>query len=109
MLHFSHRSCIPALPGSTHTIEDPVCSQVDWIHNCLQSARKALEPAEEGASGDGEEELLGRRKPLGAGVPRHWGTVRAACVDGILSLSTNSNSHADVWDAAARLLSDHHR
>lgn len=76
---------------------------------CLQTARKALEPPEEPGVAEGEEELLRRRKTLGAGVPRHWGTVRAACIDGILSLSTDTNSHADVWDAAARLLSDHHR
>ena len=57
---------------------------------------------------DGEEELLARRAPLGAGVPKHWGRVRAACLEAVLSIACNTNQHADVWDAAARLLSDHH-
>ncbi|KAK9802768.1 hypothetical protein WJX73_000202 [Symbiochloris irregularis] len=82
-----------------------------WLdQSTLQTARKALEPAEDPQGvPEGEEELLRRRKPLGGGVPRHWGFVRTACIEGILTLSTNTRSFADMWDAAARLLSDHYR
>ena len=74
----------------------------------LQNARKALEPPKDPSGDDGEEELLARRAPLGAGVPKHWGRVRAACLEAVLSIAMNTNQHADVWDAASRLLSDHH-
>ena len=73
----------------------------------VQNARKALE-APKDPGDDGEEELLARRAPLGAGVPKHWGRVRAACLEGVLGIACNTGHHADVWDAAARLLADHH-
>ena len=72
----------------------------------LQIARKALEPPDD--PGEEEEpELLARARPLGSGVPQHWGSVRCACIEAVLNTAILASQHADVWDAAALLLREH--
>ena len=76
-----------------------------------QIARKALEPpamADEDGE-DGEDLLLPQRKPLSAGVLRHWSVVRCGCIEGVLATAILAGQHADVWDAASLLLRDHCR
>ena len=45
--------------------------------------------------------------PVQSGVPRHWGSVRCGCVEGVLATAILAGQHPDVWDAAALLLREH--
>ena len=75
----------------------------------LQIARKALEPPDDPRESEEESELLAKAKPLQSSVPQHWSSVRAACIEGVLSTAILASRHADVWDAAALLLREHYR
>ena len=44
-----------------------------------------------------------------SGVPRHWGSVRCGCIEGVLATAILAGQHPDVWDAAGLLLREHHK
>ena len=43
------------------------------------------------------------------GTPQHWSAVRCGCIEGVLATAILAGQHADVWEAAAMLLREHHR
>ena len=47
--------------------------------------------------------------PVQSGVPRHWGSVRCGCIEGVLATAILAGQHADVWDAAGLLLREHYK
>ena len=48
----------------------------------LQIARKALEPPEDPREHASDESPFEKRRPLSAGVPKHWPSVRCGCIEG---------------------------
>ena len=45
--------------------------------------------------------------PVQSGVPRHWGSVRCGCIEGVLAIAILAGQHPVVWDAAGMLLREH--
>ena len=94
------------LPDYNSNGQEQVESEMLARRHLLASKLKAcdLPPPQEP-----KDQTLARRVPLQSGVPRHWGSVRCGCIEGVLGTAILAGQHADVWDAAAMLLRDHHR
>ena len=58
---------------------------------------------------DIENEGWQKQGPVQSGVPRHWGSVRCGCIEGVLATAILAGKHPDVWDAAGLLLREHHK
>ncbi|KAL0049175.1 hypothetical protein WJX82_008170 [Trebouxia sp. C0006] len=75
----------------------------------LQIARKALEPPDDPLEQDTENQGWQKAGPVQSGVPRHWGSVRCGCIEGVLATAILAGQHPDVWDAAGLLLREHYK
>jgi hypothetical protein len=111
-LQVRHLTCMAMLVTGRHAMVS-ICLRAGrgLMQGWPQIARKALEPPAM-AEDDGDEldELLPpSRRPLSAGVLRHWSVVRCGCIEGVLATAILAGQHADVWDAASLLLRDHCR
>ena len=49
---------------------------------------------------DTENQGWQKAGPVQSGVPRHWGSVRCGCIEGVLATAILAGQHPDVWDAA---------
>lgn len=58
---------------------------------------------------DSENDGWQKQGPVQSGVPRHWGSVRCGCIEGVLATAILAGQHPDVWDAAGLLLREHHK
>lgn len=58
---------------------------------------------------DSENDAWQQQGPVQSGVPRHWGSVRCGCIEGVLATAILAGQHPDVWDAAGLLLREHHK
>ena len=58
---------------------------------------------------DSENNGWQKQGPVQSGVPRHWGSVRCGCIEGVLATAILAGQHPDVWDAAGLLLREHHK
>ena len=58
---------------------------------------------------DSENDGWQKKGPVQSGVPRHWGSVRCGCIEGVLATAILAGQHPDVWDAAGLLLREHHK
>ncbi len=58
---------------------------------------------------DTENQGWQKAGPVQSGVPRHWGSVRCGCIEGVLATAILAGQHPDVWDAAGLLLREHYK
>lgn len=58
---------------------------------------------------DSENDAWQQQGPVQSGVPRHWGSVRCGCIEGVLATAILAGQHPDVWDAAGLLLREHNK
>lgn len=76
-----------------------------WWHaisfNCTMHARLTVQ--------DTENQGWQKAGPVQSGVPRHWGSVRCGCIEGVLATAILAGQHPDVWDAAGLLLREHYK
>ena len=76
------------------------CHQLQ-LHHARMYARLTVQ--------DTENQGWQKAGPVQSGVPRHWGSVRCGCIEGVLATAILAGQHPDVWDAAGLLLREHYK
>lgn len=81
----------------------------DLLSSLVPEAISGLECCQSVELQDSENDGWQKQGPVQSGVPRHWGSVRCGCIEGVLATAILAGQHPDVWDAAGLLLREHHK